>query len=236
MSDRKRPAKRKIDYVVKFNGEIIRRFTSDITYTHAIVTRRDEDSARHEAYEPDAETIEYRRSIFDDYTQEAATLQSGTPGYVDAMGRSRYGMVRVDDKLKAINERIRDGVDAFLERWRQGCIQTFIDRKNIGYFKPSVGQNAWLRPGELATKGEEFFKNGWRGGEGLYLGIVPLETEQSPSIAKSFSKLSKTTQRAILSDVCEKMIARKAWDEIALFLSGQVGDDVATLIKIVRGL
>jgi hypothetical protein len=58
----------------------------------------------------------------------------------------------------------------------------------------------------------------------------------SAAIAKVFSKLPKTTQRTILVDVCEQMITRKAWDEIAAFLVGQLGPDNASIVlKLLRG-
>ena len=47
---------------------------------------------------------------------------------------------------------------------------------------------------------------------------VPAESVEHFSIAEAFAQLSETTRRTILTEICDKMLTRHAWDEIAALL------------------
>jgi hypothetical protein len=137
--------------------------------------------------------------------------------------------------IERAKEEIQGGFEAYFQRHRGDRIQRFEQKKADGGFEPKVER--WLRQEEVAAKTADYNeRHADDPGYWKFMRIVSVESVEGRDVAKAFSKLSKTTQRAVLADVCEKMIARKAWDEIAAFLIGQLGpDDVPTVMKLVRG-
>jgi hypothetical protein len=65
-----------------------------------------------------------------------------------------------------------------------------------------------------------------------FVRLVSAESVEAISVAKLFAKLPKAAQRELLVGVCDKMIDRRVYDEIAAFLIGQLGgtEDVAMMI------
>ena len=55
--------------------------------------------------------------------------------------------------------------------------------------------------------------------------VVPVETETTIPVAQRFTKLPKKAQRELLGLVCDKMIERQAWGEIAGLLTAYLETD-----------
>jgi hypothetical protein len=234
MTAKAKAQKRKIDYVAKLDGIVVGRRTTHVAYTHALVVQYDEQAARQEAYAAfDPETLEWLRKEFD-IECAAAKCQDGdlSPRWLSRPNnRSRLRYITAYG-IESAKKEIVGGFKGYCARYRQLKIDQFERLKREGYFQPKV--QGWRQQDD---RRDEYPAEEWKERQLVFARYVPAESAEAFSVAKSFAKLSKTTQRAILADICDKMIARKAWDEIAAFLVGQLGPDSAqTALTIVRGL
>lgn len=102
-------------------------------------------------------------------------------------------------------------------------------------FQPYVAK--WLRPEDVAACNPTAANvKSWYSHNYKVAKIVPVESEETVSVAQRVAKLAKPVLRDVLADVCNKMIERKAWDEIAHFLVAQLGpEDTPLVLKLVRG-
>jgi hypothetical protein len=222
----KKPKPRKIEYVAKLDGVIVGRRLSHLPYTHAVVVQENEERERQRAYatEPD----ESCRKSYKEYAQ----IANSSPGARNLTNSWRRLSTR---DIELAERRIRGKFDAYFQHHREFMIEYFEERKTKGAFEPKVER--WLLQKDVAERTADYNQD-LVGEHGFwkFVRIVSAESVEGLDIAKAFSKLSKSTQRTVLADVCEKMITRKAWDEIAAFLIGQLGpEDAPTVIKLVRG-
>jgi hypothetical protein len=64
-----------------------------------------------------------------------------------------------------------------------------------------------------------------------------MTTMPDETVAQLFAKLSKEAQRSMLADLCDIMIERHKWDDIAAFLIGRFGpEDAPVILKMMRSL
>jgi hypothetical protein len=228
----KKPKPRKIQYVAKLDGVIVGRRVSHVPYTHAVVLQENEDRAREDAYETEPE--DWLREHYDEDVQ----IANSRPGARHPRwGRSKHSWLNTISvhSIERAKKDIEGGFEAYFQRYREDRIKRFDEEKAKGEFEPKVAK--WLRQEELAEQTARYNQeHAENPGYWKFVRVVSAESIEGVSIAKSFSKLPETTQRTILADVCEQMITRKAWDEIAAFLVGQLGPDTtSTVLKLVRG-
>jgi len=217
---RDRAAKKKITWIAKYNGVIIDRRTTHVPYTHALIVRL-------EAYRNELSKAE--KDYFD-FENAVANSKVGDPfpNYPGQPPSRRMHFIKNPLRIeKWAKETVEGGVEGFLARTRKKRIEQFERGKRHRDFDIQVKD--WLRQEEVALVAK-------RSADGYKLFvIVPVESEETVSVRQLVAKLPRATLRDVLADVCGKMIERKAWDEIASFLVGQLGpDDAATVLKRLR--
>ena len=218
---------RKIEYVAKLDGAILGRRSSPNVYTHAIIAQLDEEVERRYAYA--AKPQEYEREWFDRYAAVAKSKIGEL--YPGSSTRGQTHLVTAD-KINDAKKEIAGGFKAFHARQRQERIDDFERDKRDGRFEPRVVK--WLRPEDPRPKFDPDKQNEWKISVLTYnfsrwkfARYVPAESVEHFSIAEAFAKLSETTRRTILTDICDKMLTRHAWDEIAALLMRELGADYA---------
>ena len=145
-------------------------------------------------------------------------------------------------------DRIAGGFDAFAQAWRNRRIEWF-EGLDKSLFEPRVLK--WIKPGEAnktwmhreaisvfserdyADKPESVHENARFSYEDLK--IVPVESETSIPVTQRFAKMSKKAQRELLGLVCDKMIERKAFDEIGGLLTAYLEGDAPLIMKLMGG-
>ncbi len=144
------------------------------------------------------------------------------------------------------NARIEGGFDVFVERSRNERIARFeAVSKDSSLFEVRVLK--WLRPGEATKTTTErpalsigmVDPHSWynEGGDWYYdwTKVVPVETETTIPVGQRFAKMPKKSQRDLLGLVCDKMIERQAWDEIAVLLTNYLEGDAPLVLKLLGG-
>jgi hypothetical protein len=229
MTQKRKPTK--MQYSAKLNGAVVGRRVSHVPYTHAIVLQESEDRAHKDAYatEPDDWLREH-------YNEDVQIANSRPGDKHPRWGRSKHLWLSTISArtIEEAKKGIEGGFNAYFQRYREDRIKRFEEEKAKEEFEPKVVK--WLRLEELAEQSERYKQEHVENpGYWKFVCVVPAESFEGMSIAKAFSKLPKATQHTILVDVCEGMLNRKAWDEIAAFLVGQLGPDLtSTLLKVAR--
>ncbi|CAN5142591.1 hypothetical protein BH10PSE10_BH10PSE10_04710 [soil metagenome] len=226
-----RPKPRKIQYSAKFNGAVVGRRVSHVPYTHAIVVQESEDRAHKDAYAPEPE--DWLRQYYNEDVQIANSRPGAKHPRWDRSKHSWLSTISARG-IEEARKNIEGGFEAYFQRHREDRIKRFEEEKIKGAFEPKVVK--WLRQEELAEQTDRYKREHVENpGYWKFVCVVSSESVEGISIAKSFSKLPKTAQHTILAGVCEQMITRKAWNEIAALLVGQLGPDItSTLLKLVR--
>ena len=208
----------KTSFTARLNGKIIKRVSSNHPYTHAVVVQYDEKNARDEAYGPD----KLDRNAMQHFHECCEIAKRG---------RKHPKAKHMDDEYLAnCKELARIGIEGFKTLRRKNHIAGFERRKADGEFdRPRV--SSWVTSFADGEKRAERLRTQHRG---LYkvVVIVPAENETSASVAQRFAKLPKSTQRGILSHVCENMITCKAWDQIAGLLAVHLTDDAELVLQL----
>jgi hypothetical protein len=222
-----RTAKKKITWVARYDGAIVDRRTTHVPYTHALIVQRDEEGERLEAY---SNVLSKTERKYFEFENAIANSKVGDPfpNYPGQPPSRQMHFIRNPLRIeKWAKETVEGGIEGFLARTRQKRIEQFERSKRHGGFDIRVKD--WLRQEEVAVAAKRSAV-----GYKLFV-IVPVESEEAVSVKHLVAKLPKATLRDALADVCGKMIERKAWDDIASFLVGQLGPDgAATVLKLPR--
>jgi hypothetical protein len=208
--------KKKIRYVAKLDGIIVGQIDSHVPYTHALILQPDIEYGRREAYSgEDADA--FSRERYDECEEIVKT------GYA-------RGYTRRTDQVDAVavaEEIVAQGREGYRQYIRQQEISSFEFNVKNRYYDINV---KWLRQEQVPKKPDQ------EGGYHKIWRIVSVGSVEKTSITKLFAKLPKAKQRELLIRTCEKMIARRAYDEIAAFLLGQLGgnENVAAVLELIE--
>jgi hypothetical protein len=220
---------KKFTWIVRYDGVEFGRRTTHVPYTHALIVQRSEEADRAYADNPSDEHNKYERGFFLQKTQWAKG-RIGDLKYPGVSSRSALSWEKLTtEDTETANQQIEGGFDGWLARSRQEQINIIEERKREGYYDLCV--NMWMRGEEAArltkrVRDEDFLRvNNY-----VFAKVVPTENEDKTTLEQRVAKLPKTALRSLLTEITDKMIARKAWDEIAAFLLSQLGSDDAPIV------
>jgi hypothetical protein len=218
-------------YTVRWKGAVVgTKGNTSVRYAHAVIGQLHEATVRKWAYAAPGKDKQYRE-LFNWYEE----VVRGGPS-LPAFDREFREFAKA---------RVADGFAAFAAQYRKRRIEWFEQlNKDGGPFGVSVIK--WCRPGEVEkTKTDRNVldyspanelaadeTNQWTFD---WTKVVPVETETTIPVAQRFTKLPKKAQRELLGLVCDKMIERQAWGEIAGLLTAYLESDDPLITKLLDG-
>ena len=223
----------KTAYIVRWNGAVVgTKQNTNVRYTHAVIGQVEEKGVREWAYATANQDDEYR-SLYDHYEKYARDEP-------DSRYRAEYA-ARIEG----------GGFDVFVKRLREQRIKWFKELRQAEY-PFAVHVLRWLKAGETNKMRQgpiafemypgarshrrsicDLLENGVFSYD--WTKVVPVETETSIPVAQRFARMPKKSQRDLLGLVCDKMIERQAWDEIAGLLTHHLEGDAPLVLKLLGG-
>ena len=217
-------------YTVRWKGAVVgTKGNTSVRYTHAVIGQLHESTVRKWAYAAPGKDKQYREL----YNWYEEVVRGGPSLPFDREYR------------EFARARVANGFAAFADQYRKRRIEWFEQlSKDRAPFEVSVIK--WCRPREAEkTKTNRYVldyslsdelaadeTNQWTFD---WTKVVPVETETTIPVAQRFTKLPKKAQRELLGLVCDKMIERQAWGEIAGLLTAYLEGDDPLIMKLLGG-
>jgi hypothetical protein len=238
----KRKSKPKTNYCVRWNGAVVGTISAmSVRYTHALVGQLHEETVRKWVFATPSQDAreDTHHSLFKHYAGFDSEWAKATLNQED---REFY------------KSRADHGFDVFVEQWRERRVKWFeevcksvspFDVRVIRWFKPGEAEKSWREPLALSvfpmhssdtmscSENERLLENEFWYSD--WTKVVPVETEVSIPVAQRFAKMPKKAQRELLGLVCDKMIEKGAWDEIAVLLTNYLEGDAPLILKLLGG-